>query len=468
MSITYELIRSWKDKTGNVNSMDDIFKWVAFRNNNLKVSIQKVPFSYDGFWHYDEADGFIRNKNNSFFQLAGYQEIVDGQVVREQPVILQREVGFLGILCQMVDGELNFLMQAKVEPGNVNVIQISPTIQATKSNFTQKHGGAVPAYLEYFKNAKKHTIVVDQLQSEQASRFLGKRNRNIIVYVEEDEKIDVLSSHKWMTLGQIKECMRYENLVNMDSRTVLSCIPLSKELLEPEEVEKCKELFLDNAFFVSAFNGADLEKEHIIFNCLNDYKMLNDTEYRVVPLKSLKSWNFTPDGIESKIPYDFRVIYCKIEIEGREVRRWEQPLVEATGIALFGCLTTVDKGIRKYLIKVKPEVGSFDGAELGPTVQLESLALKNKNKEFNKIDSFFVDQLEKKQNILFDNLLSEEGGRFYHEQNRNVIIEIGSPEEAGVLPDGYFWVDYASINHMIQFNNVVNIQLRNIMALMEI
>ena len=466
MSITYELIRSWKDKTGNVNSMEDIFNWVAFRNNNLKVDIQKIPFSYDGFWHYDEADGYIRNTNGSFFQLAGYQEIADNKVVREQPIILQKEVGFLGILCQMIDGELNFLMQAKVEPGNVNVIQLSPTIQATKSNFTQKHGGAVPAYLDYFKNAKKYTIIADQLQSEQASRFLGKRNRNIIVYVDKDVKIDVLPSHKWMTLGQIKECMRYENLVNMDSRTVLSCIPLSKELLEPEEFAQIEGLFEDKSFFASVFGGSDQPKEHLIFNRLNDYKMLNDSEFRTVPLKALENWVITPMGIECKKPYDFKVIYCKIEIEGREVRKWEQPLVEATGIALFGCLTTVEDGVRKFLIKIKPETGSFDGAELGPAVQLESIALKNKT--FNIIDNFFLERLEKKQDVLFDNLLSEEGGRFYHEQNRNVIIEIGSTEEAGILPDGYFWVDYATINHMIQFNNVVNIQLRNIMALIEI
>ena len=446
--------------------MEDIFKWVAFRNQNLTVDIQKIPFSYDGFWHYDEADGYVRNTNNSFFQLAGYQETVADKVVREQPIILQKEVGFLGILCQMIDGKLNFLMQAKVEPGNVNVIQISPTIQATKSNFTQKHGGTVPAYLDYFKNAKKHTIIVDQLQSEQASRFQGKRNRNIIVYVEKDVKIDVLSSHKWMTLGQIKECMRHENLVNMDSRTVLSCIPLSRELLEGDELSDVESLFADKAFFASVFSGADHGKEHLIFNSLNDYKMLCDAEYRTVPLKALNSWELTPYGIECKKPYDFKVIYCRIEIEGREVRKWEQPLVEATGIALFGCLTAVENGIRKYLVKIKPEVGSFDGAELGPSVQLESLALKNK--DLNAIDSFFLEHLEKKRNVLFDNLLSEEGGRFYHEQNRNVIIEIDSLEEIGSLPDGYFWVDYATINHMIQFNNVVNIQLRNIMALMEI
>ena len=55
-------------------------------------------------------------------------------------------------------------MQAKIEPGNINKIQLSPTIQATKSNFTQKHGGRKPNYLEYFLNAVDHEIIVDQIQ----------------------------------------------------------------------------------------------------------------------------------------------------------------------------------------------------------------------------------------------------------------------------------------------------------------
>lgn len=47
-------------------------------------------------------------------------------------------------------------MQAKIEPGNVNRIQISPTIQATKSNFMQTHGGKAPAYLEYFSDEQNY------------------------------------------------------------------------------------------------------------------------------------------------------------------------------------------------------------------------------------------------------------------------------------------------------------------------
>lgn len=124
---------------------------------------------------------------------------------------------------QGIGGILYFLMQAKIEPENINKVQISPTIQATKSNFIQLHGGRKLAYLDYFVNANKYEIIVDQIQLEQSARFYKKRNRNIIIKV--NEEIEVLPNHKWMTLGKIKELMKYDNLVNMDTRTVLSCIP---------------------------------------------------------------------------------------------------------------------------------------------------------------------------------------------------------------------------------------------------
>ncbi len=39
--------------------------------------------------------------------------------------------------------------------------------------------------------------------------------------------------------------------------------------------------------------------------------------------------------------------------------------------------------------------------------------------------------------------------------------------ELGPLPKGHFWVDLATLNHMMQFNNCVNIQLRNLTALLD-
>ena len=295
MSLAYELVKSWKTKEGNVTPTQEILDWVDKRNKTLTVDIKKIPFPKDGFWYLDETDGCIRNRKNTFFSLSGFRQTEGDQVMCEQPVIIQDEIGYLGIICKQIDGVLNFLMQAKVEPGNVNVIQISPTIQATKSNFTQSHGGKAPAYLDFFAHSNEYRIVVDQIQSEQSSRFLGKRNRNIIIVVNDD--IKVLDSHKWMTLGQIKQLMSYDNLVNMDTRTVISCIPFSLRDFSYKELSHIRSLFKHETFFNSVFfgnSGSDINK---IYQYMNDIKMLDRSEIQLVDLKSLRSWTEKEDEI---------------------------------------------------------------------------------------------------------------------------------------------------------------------------
>ena len=142
----------------------------------------------------------------------------------DQPIINQPEIGFLGFIVKKIQGVYHFLMQAKIEPGNLNVVQLSPTLQATRSNYTRVHKGAIPKYLEYFTGEKNVYVLVDQLQSEQGARFLHKRNRNIIVEVEESDPIEILDGFIWLSLGQIKELISYPNVLNMDTRTVISCI----------------------------------------------------------------------------------------------------------------------------------------------------------------------------------------------------------------------------------------------------
>lgn len=457
---SYELIRSWMNRNGSVNSNKEILDWINTRNSSLNVIVKPIGFSYDGFWYYDEITGFIKNRNNSFFQLAGYQEVKDEKIIAEQPVILQYEIGYLGIICKMVNGTLNFLMQAKIEPGNSNVVQISPTLQATNSNFTRKHGGKSPNYLQYFMNSGNYTTIVDQIQSEQSSRFYRKRNRNIIILLDED--VPVLDSHKWMTLGQIKEFMKLDNLVNMDTRTVISCLPLKipKETFKSEEI---KRMVGEDAFFKSMFNLPDYDTIRQAFRRINDCRMFQDSEKRLVPLKNLKNWIMTEKEIKCLKPFPFKLIYCHIEIEGREVQCWKQPLVQALGESIFGTFTCVDKGIRKYLVRIKKEIGCFDCAELGPAVQLEPTY----SEEFlDDVEKFLLVKVSNKDGVIINVVQSEEGGRFYHEENRNIIIEIDK-NEIKELPEEFLWMDYATISEMIQFNNCVNIQLRNLISLID-
>lgn len=451
----------YSSRTAPEASEASIKSWVSEKNNSLKVNIHKNELSDSDFWFYDERKGEIRNRNNSFFQIRGLQQYRDGELVLEQPILIQDEIGYLGIICKEIDGVLQFLMQAKIEPGNVNKIQISPTIQATKSNFTQKHGGKKPAYLDCFLNAKPENILVDQIQSEQSSRFLGKRNRNIIIMADED--IEALPSHRWMTLGTIKQLMKTDNLVNMDTRTVLSCIPWSLLPISEDEKAHIADMFGDKAMFRSMFRQpchSDMVK---VFRYINNYKMLHSCENRIVSLTDLSSWEFTDSSITHKVSYPFKVVFCDIEIEGREVTHWTQPLFEAVGMATFGLITAEFDGVLKFLVHAKPEAGCFDSIELAPTVQLEAGIPES---EYGEMDRLFFTLLENGAEVRNNVILSEEGGRFYHEQNRNIVLRV-KPEQTREFPDGYFWLDYATLNEMVQFNNVLNIQLRNLLSILE-
>ena len=210
------IIKSLLTVRHTINSIEEIKNWIDSRNKTVKVQVDSIPFSSLEGWETDE-NGTLKHVSGRFFSIEGIQVETDYGDIRKwtQPIINQPEIGYLGILTKEFNGILYFLMQAKIEPGNVNCVQISPTLQATKSNYLQIHKGLKPNYLDYFVNATPKQIILDQLQSEQGARFLRKRNRNIIIKVESD--VELHEDFRWMTLGQIKELMRYDNMVNMDT-----------------------------------------------------------------------------------------------------------------------------------------------------------------------------------------------------------------------------------------------------------
>lgn len=444
-----------EDNLYSLHSSEELLQWLEERKSNLKVCLDKISLEECIPWYYDRQDGMICNPKRSFFQIVGIRQTKHTGEIVEQPIILQEEIGFLGIICCKIHGVWHYLMQAKIEPGNINNVQVSPTIQATKSNFTQQHGGAKPAFLEYFLHMSTRDVLVDQIQSEQSSRFLGKRNRNVILMV--DKQIEEPPTHRWMTLAQIKELMRYDNLVNMDTRTVLSCIPY---VLLGDEGDIP---FKNKSYFHKTAGSLDRQTIVNIYNRINNFKMFEKGRLERVPLFELKDWNMEQGEFRNTREFPFKLIFCNIAIEGREVTEWKQPLFAATGIATFGLLCCDDNGVLKFLVKIKPEVGCFDGVEIGPTIQQEAGAYA----EEDGVIRLFWQKLQKKEDILADVLLSEEGGRFYQEQNRNVIIKMDK-DELPEMPADYIWSDYGTLNILTQINNCLNIQLRNLLSILEV
>ena len=105
------------------------------------------------------------------------------------------------------------------------------------------------------------------------------------------------------------------------------------------------------------------------------------------------------------------------------------------------------------------ECGNFDVMELAPTVQcLTDVVTPEDKPEFYD----YVMNARKEQ-ILIDALQSEEGGRFYHEQNRNLLIEADEDFPLD-LPPRYTWMTLRQIYKFLRFNNYLNIQARSIIS----
>lgn len=117
MTDTLRLIaESWCIADSKINTTDGLLDWVRERNQSVAVEIHKSELKSGGLWFYDREYGCIRNQNDSFFHYHRFfKKFADGTEIN-QPIILQNEIGYLGIICREFDGVMHFLMQAKIEP----------------------------------------------------------------------------------------------------------------------------------------------------------------------------------------------------------------------------------------------------------------------------------------------------------------------------------------------------------------
>ncbi|MBP3750433.1 MAG: NDP-hexose 2,3-dehydratase family protein, partial [Prevotella sp.] len=360
------MIHSLLTTENPINSTESLKEWIEQRNREVQVDVKLIPFCEMTGWHVDE-DGSLRHNSGRFFSIQGIHVETDYGNVHswDQPIINQPEIGYLGILTKEINGTLYFLMQAKIEPGNVNCVQISPTLQATKSNYTQVHKGKKPAYLDYFLNVKPDHVLLDQLQSEQGARFLRKRNRNIIIKV--DENIEVLPDFRWMTLGQIKAFMHHDNMVNMDTRTVLSGIEYIDYITPLTNLENLSDFGRD--MLKSARMQEGIHTMPQILSWLSGLKSRYDLFVSNKAIDKLEGWHRSEDEIANNDNKYFRIIGVNVSISNREVTSWCQPLVQPLQQGLCAFIVRKIGGIYHFLVQAKLECGNYDVMELAPTVQ---------------------------------------------------------------------------------------------------
>jgi oxidase EvaA len=388
-------------------------RWFNSQKRKNKLSIKIINLNQIKNWNY--SDDCIQHKSKKFFKIIGIKVISNFYKKNwDQPIILQNEIGVLGII---KNKKINkYLLQAKVEPGNINKLQLAPTVQATESNYKGVHGGLKVPYISNFLKIKnRHKFY----QCEQGFRYYNKHNSNILII--KNKNIKKTPNHYWFSKIEIASLLKKKNLVNMDVISIISSSLLKKK--------KDKPLNKTSAINKSLVN---FDKKYFI-------------KTKIVKLSNLEDWKLTKKNIKNKKLKHFSIIGLDIKTSEREINKWQQPIIKGKRMAFAGLIKTkineTDHYLFKYLLKPGLKKSVF-----GCTVNSSDISTFKKKKLIN-LEKYFFSKKEKKK-IIYENILSDEGGRFYHCQIKFCICEINF-KEIDSLPENYFWLSYNQIIKMI-------------------
>jgi len=455
------------DKENRFKNTESVLLWLESKRKTSNLSVKTIPFEMLDQWGFDDRTHNLCHESGKYFNIGGIRVSTNFGFVKkwDQPIIYQSEVGILGILTRKFKGVQHFLMQAKAEPGNPNIVQLAPTVQATESNYTQVHKGRAPLYLEYFLNHINSKILVDQIQTGQGARFFKKKNRNVIVEINEDIK-----THEyfcWLTLWQIKDLLAVDNVVNVEARSVFACMPIEEiNYFSFGKQAKLKTdssvpFVLNRGLFGSIQKSADVYMSiDMIIDWITKMKKIYTLDTKRIPLKKTSRWKRTDFRIVHESKLFFSIIAVSVNVGSREIAYWAQPLLTSDSYGITGFIVKKIKNILHFLVQAKVEAGNFDVIELAPTIQCSSTENMAKQKEKPPFLDFFINAGP--DQVKYSIIQSEEGGRFYCLQNRYMIIEVDETKLAEV-PENYMWITLNQMMELVKYG-YFNIYARSLLA----
>lgn len=213
-------------------TIDKIITWFSERQNKSNMAYEVIPLSDCKGWGIDE-NGSLSHSSGEFFKVEGIR--VSNTIAREvkggwdQPILTQvgYDGGILGLIRKRINDVPHYLVEAKSEPGNYGITQISTSLQATFSNIKQAHKGDKPAFSELFTEPECNggKVIFKRWMSEDGGRLLNKRNLSMVVQVDDLNLTGSLDRYNWVTLNQLIEINRTkDSIIAPHIRGILSAL----------------------------------------------------------------------------------------------------------------------------------------------------------------------------------------------------------------------------------------------------
>ena len=237
---------------------------------------------------------------------------------------------------------------------------------------------------------------------------------------------------------------------------------------------------------VQRFGSVSEERIEHHFECLEDWNKFHTLEdvkkwfsekrkncsmiVDEIPLNECNGWNVCQEsGDISHVSGEFFSIHgVSVKIDSREVGEggWNQPILTQIGYdgGLLGILRQRFDEVPHYLIEAKAEPGNYKKLQLSPTLQATFSNLKRAHEGRRpRFADIFENAETRGFKVIYDQWLSEDGGRLYLKRNKGMLVEV--PEgTVSKIPEDFIWLSMWQIKELLKEDAWVNPHIRGIIA----
>ena len=204
-----------------------------------------------------------------------------------------------------------------------------------------------------------------------------------------------------------------------------------------------------------------------ILRYYREYKNDINTTVGRKKLSKLNKWELNDNKISHSSGKFFEIIGLTISnSSSREVGNigWDQPILkEINNVGgLLGLIRTYINGLPVYLVEAKFEPGNYNRVLLSPTIQATFSNIEGAHGgKTPKYYEFFNDYKNKK-NYLYNNWLTEDGGRLYKKRNLGLVKYVDY-EKISNPGNGFIFISLYQLIFLSKNRSIINPHLMRLM-----
>lgn len=434
--------------------LPELLQWLHACRDNSKLQVKRIDWADCAEWSL--SPNGIEHNSGGFFSIRGLACLMPpgGLVAQARPMILQPEIGILGFILRESKKGIEWLLQAKTEPGNQGGTQVAPSVQATESNYRQRHHGASTPHLAVFLEPQGHQLLADSLGSEQGNRFIGKYNRNMSVLLGAPLEQKLGPNLRWFSSLTLQRLLLADYSLNTDARSSIftgdwrmltgGMAPFAAPRSHFAER-------LQDSFHTEQDQCADL------LDWLATLRHSAAPAVQMVALDELQDWRLSARSLYCLRSAGIEIQPYSVSALDREVTQWCQPLVRSTQRNRAEIYCQERGGVLRFLLRASWEIGFRESYQLGPSWQSDADGPQSDC--LAGLDGDGVGEL------ICQTLQSDEGGRFIDSLCRYQLRLLPDDLELSV-DDHYRWLTLGQIHSVRNLQGILTNEARSLLSML--